>query len=154
MGFFDLPAPALQAVDAAGVLGELVRGLEQHQRHAHRHHQAREVRAAQHEEARHVARERGDGDRHGEPQQRVAEAVLGEQPRGVRADAEERRVAERDDAGVAQDEVEREREQRQDRDLVDQRRVLPEDKAARVIELVSDLDALCDVREIMDIVRT
>ncbi len=34
------------------------------------------------------------------------------------------------------------------------RRVLPADAAARVIDLVEDLDALADVRAIMDIVRT
>jgi hypothetical protein len=49
--------------------------------------------------------------------------VLGEQRRGVGADAEEGGVAERDDAGVAEDQVEREREQGQDRDLVEEQRL-------------------------------
>ena len=53
------------------------------------------------------------------PTQRVGHHVLGEQRRGVGADAEERRVAERHDAGVTQDQIERHREQREDRDLVD-----------------------------------
>ncbi len=57
------------------------------------------------------------------PSQRVGHHVLGEQRRGVGADAEEGRMAERDDAGVAEDQVEREREQRQDRDLVEQQRL-------------------------------
>ena len=42
---------------------------------------------------------------------------------GVRAHAEEGRVAERHDAGVAQHQVERNREQRHDRDLIDDQRV-------------------------------
>ena len=39
--------------------------------------------------------------------ERLAPAVHGEKSRGVRADAEERRVPERDDARVAEDQVER-----------------------------------------------
>ena len=51
-------------------------------------------------------------------QQRLGDdPVLGQQARGVGAEAEEGRVAERDDAGVAQDQVEREREQAEDGDL-------------------------------------
>ena len=58
-----------------------------------------------------------------EAQPRVGEQVLREQRRGVRAGAEEGRMAERDDARVAEDQVERQREQREDRDLVQQQRV-------------------------------
>ena len=46
--------------------------------------------------------------------------MLGEQAGGIRADAEVRRVSERDDAGVAEDQVERQREQRGDGDLARQ----------------------------------
>ena len=58
----------------------------------------------------------------GEAQQRIAARVLREQAGGIRAEPEERGVTERHDAGVAEDEIERQREQRHDRDLVaDQR---------------------------------
>src|SRR5713101_5807453 len=43
--------------------------------------------------------------------------MLGEKAGGVRADAEIRGVAERDDSRVAEDQVERQREQRRDGDL-------------------------------------
>jgi hypothetical protein len=45
--------------------------------------------------------------------------VLAEQPRDVGAEAEEGGVAEGHDAGVAEDQVERHREQRDDGDLVE-----------------------------------
>ena len=44
---------------------------------------------------------------------------------GVRAEAEERAVAERDDAGVAEDEVQRQREQDEDEDARAERQVTP-----------------------------
>ena len=62
-------------------------------------------------------------DRDGQADQRVGHHVLGEQRRGVGAEAEERGMAERDDAGVAEHQVERHREQRDDRDLVEQQRL-------------------------------
>jgi hypothetical protein len=43
--------------------------------------------------------------------------VLREQPRAIGAEAEERRVAERNDPGVAEDQIEGKREEREDRDL-------------------------------------
>ena len=52
---------ALQAVGAAGDAGEAVGEFAEHQRDAERHHQPREVRAAQHEEARDEA-ERARGE--------------------------------------------------------------------------------------------
>ena len=69
------------------------------------------------------AEQRAARDRDGQADQRIGHHVLGEQRRGVRAEAEERGVAERDDAGVAEDQVERDREQREDRDLVEQQRM-------------------------------
>src|SRR3989441_6307330 len=48
------------------------------------------------------------------------QSMLGGQARRIRADAEVRRVAERDDAGVAEDQVERQRKQRGDGDLARQ----------------------------------
>ena len=108
---------ALQAVGAAGDL-EPVRDLAQHQRDAERHHQAREVGAAQHQEAGDEA-ERGRGEARGQQRQHrlLDDPVLGENSRHIGAEAEEGRVAERHDAGIAEDQVEREREQAEDRDL-------------------------------------
>ena len=63
---------ALQAVGAAGDRRRLVGDLGQQERDAERHHQARQVGAAQHEEARREARERGDRRADGETQQRIA----------------------------------------------------------------------------------
>src|SRR5207249_2729534 len=65
---------------------------------------------------------RGDRGEH-EAGERLAEVVLGEKPGGIRTEAEIRRVAERDEAGIAEDEVERQREKRGDGDLACEREV-------------------------------
>ena len=109
---------ALETVGAAGDLAEAVGELEAHQRDAERHHQPREVGPAQHQEARreaeHRRREAGRQERDG---RLVDDLVLGEQARRIGADPEEGGVAERDDAGIAEDEIEREREQAPDHGL-------------------------------------
>ena len=109
---------ALQSVGAAGDVRQRVGELAQHQGHPQRDHQAREIAAAQHQEAGEEAQHRGDRDRERQSRQRIAGDVLGKQARRVGAGAEEGGMTQRDDAGVAQDQVEREREQRKDRDLV------------------------------------
>ena len=114
---------ALQAVGAAGQPVELVGELVEDRGDAERHHQPRQVAAAQDEDARRQAEQRARGDRDDEADDRIGHHVLGEQRRRVRAEAEERGVAERDDAGVAEDEVERDREQGDDRDLVEEQRL-------------------------------
>jgi colicin import membrane protein len=114
---------ALQAVGAAGEPVELVGELVEDRGDAERHHQPRQVAAAQDEGARREAEQRARRDRDDEADERVGHHVLREQRRGVGAEAEERGVAERDDAGVAEDEVERDREQGDDRDLVEQQRL-------------------------------
>ena len=119
---------ALQAVGAAGPTRQLVGRLEHHQADADGHHQTRQVGAAQHEKAGDEARQRREDERGDEADDRIGNAVLGEQARAVRTDAEERGVAERDDAGVAEDQVEREREQGDDRDLAQQQMVLGKDE--------------------------
>ena len=50
-------------------------------------------------------------------QDRIVVAVFGDDPGSIGADAEESGLAERDDAGIAQDEVERQREQRKPHDV-------------------------------------
>ena len=94
---------ALQAVGAAGQPVELVGELVEDRGDAERHHQPRQVAAAQDEDARHQAEERARGDRDDQADDRIGHHVLREQRRRVRAEAEERGVAERDDAGVAED---------------------------------------------------
>ena len=63
-----LDRDALQAVGAAGELPSWLASLAQHQRDAERHHQPRQVGAAQHQEAGDEAeRRRGDGRRRAAP---------------------------------------------------------------------------------------
>ncbi len=106
---------ALQPVGAAGDLAVSVGEFEAHQRNAERHHQAGEVGAAQHQKAGGKA-ERRRGQRRRQQRERglVDDLVLGEQARGIGTDAEKRRVPERNDAGIAEDEIERQREQAPD----------------------------------------
>ena len=66
-------------------------------------------------------RARADGDEQADD--RVGHNVLGEQRRRIRAEAEERCVAERDDAGVAEDQVERDGEEGHDGDVVEEQRL-------------------------------
>ena len=108
-----LDVHALQAVDAAGEIGQLVGRLVEHHRNAEGHHQSRQVGPAQHQEAGEETRCGGHQRGACQAQQRVAPAVLGHQSRGIGAEPEERGMAERDDAGIAEDQVERHRKQGQ-----------------------------------------
>ena len=106
---------ALEPVGAAGDAGKLVGDLAQHQRDAKGHHQAGQIGAAQHQEARDEADDRrqcaGDQKRqHGLGD----EPVFRKQPRCISTDAEKRGLTERNDPGIAEDEIEREREQTED----------------------------------------
>src|SRR5207244_10055365 len=58
--------------------------------------------------------------------QRFTPAVLGEQSCGVRTEPEERSLAQRNDACIAEDQVQRQREQRGDQDLAAQREIFGE----------------------------
>jgi hypothetical protein len=87
--------------------------------------------AAHHEEA--GGKTQG---RRGEPGKRESRERLAPSParrkqaRGVRADAEERGVPEGDDAGVAEDEIEGEGEERDDEDLAAEDEVAGEEEVA------------------------
>ena len=109
---------ALEAVGAAGDIRVAVGDLAQDQRDAERHHQTRQIGAAQHQKAGGEAEHRG-GEAGGDERDHrfVDEAVFGDEAGEIGADAEERRVPERDDAGIAENEIEREREQSEDRGL-------------------------------------
>ena len=115
-----LDIDALQTVGAAGDVGIAVGDFAEHQRHAERHHQPRQIGAAQHQKAGDEAERRGDQPRrHQRDHRLVDEAVFGDQAGEIAGKAEERRLAERDDAGIAEDEIERQREQRQDRGVLE-----------------------------------
>ena len=114
----DLPhRDAGEPVDAAGDERGLVGGLVNHEADAERHHEPRQIGAAHDEEAHREAGERR-GCRGGEKSaERLAPSVDGKQSGRIRADAEERGVTERYDAGVAEDQVERDGEESHDQDL-------------------------------------
>ena len=106
-----------ESVDAARDGRRLVRRLEEQHADAERDHDPREVAAADDEDARGEAGDGRDGCTREEPRQRFAPAVHREQPGRVRAESEEGRVAERHDPRVAEDEIERHREESGDEDL-------------------------------------
>ena len=122
---------AAQAVDAAGDERRLVGGFEQQQRDAERHHQPRKVLAAHDEKAGQPADQRRHRARDQQAAERFAPTKHGEQSRRVRADAEVRRMAERNDAGVTEDQVERHREQADDHDLAAKHEVTGKRKKRR-----------------------
>ncbi len=109
---------ALQAVRAAGEPGVAVGELAQHEGDAERDHDAGEIGAAQDEEAGREPEQHGGGTRREQSRERLGDdGVLGEEPRRVGAEAEEGGVPQRDDAGIAQDQIEREGEKAEDGDL-------------------------------------
>ena len=110
----------------------LVGDLAEHQRDAERHHQPGQVGAAQDEEARDEAEERrGDRRRDASPTSGSPITVLRQEPGHVGAEPEEGGVAERHDAGIAEDEVEGEREETDDRDLVEDEMALGQEEQGR-----------------------
>ena len=120
-----------QAVRAAGDRRELVRRLEQHETDAKRHHQAREVGAAHDKKAGCESEDRGGQTSEQESADRLAPAMDGEQSGGIGANPEERRMPERNDAGVAQDQIKRNREQSRDQDLAAEHAVIRKDEERR-----------------------
>src|SRR6266516_1678463 len=123
---------ALQAVGAAGQPVEPVGDLPQNQSDAERHHQPGQVGTAQQQKARHESERRG-GEPGGEQRQHGFgdERIGGQQPGRVGSQAEERRMAERQDPGVSQNEIEREREQSQDGDFGEDQMPARQQKDAR-----------------------
>ena len=89
---------------------------------AERDHEARQIGAAQDEETGGEAEEPRDEGRGDEAEQRIGRDLQCEQPGRIGAGAEKGGVAERHDAGEAEDEIERQREQRENGDLVEQQR--------------------------------
>src|SRR5207237_2992832 len=112
---------ALQAVAAAGEPVRTVRRLEGEQPEAERDHDQCEMAEARDDEAYGIADNSRRRRRHDQAAERIAPPEFGDQSGGIGADAEKRGMAERNDAGIAEDDVEREREQRGDGDLARQR---------------------------------
>ena len=109
---------ALQPVGAAGDVGKAFRQRLQQQRDPERHHQPGQIDAPDDQEAREKADHRGGKPgRHQRHHRLVDDAVQREQSGAIGADAEERGMAERYDTGIAQDQVERQREQREPHDF-------------------------------------
>ena len=115
---------ALQAVEAAGDRARAVGGLLQHQAETERDHDQSEMPKPRDDEAGEIAEHAGGEAGDQQPGQRLAPAPDREQARGIGADAEIGGMAERDDAGKAQDKVERQGEQRRDRDLARQDQII------------------------------
>ncbi len=83
-----------------------------------RHHQAGQIDAPDHQEAGQKADHCGGKPGHHQRRHRLIDnAMQREQSGRIGADAEERGMAKRYDAGVAEDQVERQREQRQPQDF-------------------------------------
>jgi hypothetical protein len=104
----------VHAVAAAGELG-VVKHEVRHLRERERHHDEVNAARTKRERADRRRGESGDGE-HGrhEPCERRRIGRGRQQRRGVSADAEERGMAERHQPGVADEELERQREDRQD----------------------------------------
>ena len=114
---------ALQAVGPAGEAVETVGQFQQHEGHAHGDHEAREVGSAHDHRAGDEAEQTARCACHDQAGERVGQHPFGKQTCRIGTRTEEGRMAKRDDAGVAQDQIEREGEQGQDGDFVDQRRM-------------------------------
>src|SRR5688572_19975498 len=114
---------SLQAVGAAGEAARAVGGLVQQQAQAHGEHDQREVAEAHDDVAGGVADEACGERSEEQTREGFTPIMFGEETGAVRADTEERGVAERDDARVAEDQVERQREERGDRDLAGEREI-------------------------------
>ena len=123
---------ALKPVRAAGNVGNLVGDLAHDQRHPEGHHQPREVGPAQDEEARREAENRGAKPRQDKREHRlVDDAVLGQERGQIGSETEKGGMPKRDDAGIAENEVEREREQGKPSDFGEDQMPIGQQKEAR-----------------------
>src|SRR5262249_23658018 len=105
-------AHALEAIRTTRDVRNLVGNLAHDERYAEGHHQARKVGPAQHEKACGEAEQCGSNAGCETRQHRPREnPVLGAKPCSIRAEAEESGVSQRNDARIAQNEIEGERKQ-------------------------------------------
>ncbi len=114
---------ALQPVVAAGDRTRLVRRFTQQRRDDKGLHQESEASAAQDHKAAQKAHRRGGPTRCEEAGERLAPAMRGKDSGSVGAGAEKRRLAQRDDTGIAQHQIGRQCEQDRRQDLRRERQV-------------------------------
>ena len=112
----------IEAVRAAGEPAVAVGEFAEHERYAERHHEPREIGSAQEERRGDETDDGGDRGAEDEPERRVGEALARKNGRSIRAEAEKRRVSERDDPGQPENEIKRQSEQAGDEHFVDDRR--------------------------------
>ncbi len=98
---------ALKAVSAAGDEARFVRGLGQQCRDGERQHQQREALRAEDHQARQESHHGSDECSDQQSRQRLAGDMRGVDAGSVCTHAEERRMTERDDASIAQHQIER-----------------------------------------------
>ena len=109
----------IEAVIAAGPFLAEIGGLLQQQHEAQRQHQQRQAGGAQQYQSRRQTENRRDHGRDQQAAQRLGPyAVMRQHPDRIGSDPEKRRMAERDDAGIAQHQIERQREQHHHQHLV------------------------------------
>ncbi len=118
-----------QTVIAAGNIRAQIAGFLQHDGGGEREHQQRQAAVAQQEPAGNEADQR----RHQRCSDQARHRLAPTEPRDqqadrIGADAEERRVPERDDAGIAENEIERERKHHHDQHLAAESHAVGENK--------------------------
>ena len=106
----------------------LLASFFEHQAEAEREHDQRQMAEPADDKARGVTDDAGGERGDDKPGDRLAPAVFGEQTRRIGADAEERGMAERDDAGIAEDQIERQSKQCGDGDLARQDQIIGEQR--------------------------
>ena len=121
----------LQAVVATGEIMRLVGAFRDQRRDRERQHHQRHALRVQDQHAGHEAEDGCDQGREDQPGDRIGIEVNREDRRGVGAGSEEGRVAERDDAGMPQGQLERQREQDHDEHVGAEAQEVREQKESR-----------------------
>jgi hypothetical protein len=110
---------ALQTVGTAGEPVQLVSQFHQNQSNAQGHHQAGQIGATQNSGTAQGAQNGGCQHAHQQTQQRIGHHQLGKQGRRIGTHAKKSGVPQRHDAGVAQNQIQRQRKQRHHGNLID-----------------------------------
>ncbi len=98
---------AAETIRTAGQPSRLVGDLRQQHGDAEGRHQPGEIGAAQHQEAGDEAERPADQSGDHKAGNGLGDVIAGEKPRCIGTQSEEGGVAERDDAGITEDQVER-----------------------------------------------
>ncbi len=114
----------MQTVGAACEPVQLVGQLPKNQGDPKRHHEPGEIGPAQNGGTAQRAQDAGHGHAYQQTQERIGHHQLGKQRRRIRAHAKESSMPERHNAGVTQNQIQRQGEQGDDGNLVDDQRVV------------------------------